>query len=43
MKFPEGTTFKEEVDSNTGQKIKIAILPDGRELKIFTEENLDSI
>lgn len=43
MKFPEGTKFKEEVDSETGQKIKIAIFPDGRELKFFTEEDLEKI
>lgn len=43
MKFPEGTKFKEEVDSETGQKIKIAILPDGREIKFFTEEDLENI
>lgn len=43
MKFPEGTKFKEEVDSETGQKIKIAILPDGKEIKFFTEEDLENI
>jgi hypothetical protein len=43
MDFPEGTIFKEEVDPETGQKIKIAILPDGTELKFYTEEDLDTI
>jgi hypothetical protein len=43
MDFPEGTKFKEEVDPETGQKIKIAILPDGTELKFYTEEDLDTI
>jgi len=43
MNFPEGTKFRDEVDSKTGQKIKIAILPDGTELKFFTEEDLEKI
>ena len=43
MKFPKGTKFKNEVDEKTGQKVKIAILPDGTELKFFTEEDLDTI
>ena len=43
MNFPKGTVFKEDVDPETGQKIKIAILPDGTELKFFTEENLTDI
>lgn len=43
MDFPKGTIFKDDVDSKTGQKVKIAILPDGTELKFFTEENLESI
>jgi hypothetical protein len=43
MDFPSGTKFREEVDSKTGQKIKIAILPDGTELKFYTEEDLESI
>ena len=43
MNFPEGTTFREEIDPDTGQKIKIAILPDGTELKFYTEENLENI
>ena len=43
MDFPEGTKFRDEVDSETGQKIKVAILPDGTELKFFTDEKLDSI
>jgi hypothetical protein len=43
MDFPKGTIFKDDVDSKTGQKVKIAILPDGTELKFFTEENLERI
>ena len=43
MNFPEGTKFREEVDSESGQKIKIAILPDGTELKFYTEEDLETI
>ena len=43
MDFPEGTKFREDIDPKTGQKIKIAILPDGTEIKFFAEEDLDSI
>jgi hypothetical protein len=43
MDFPKGTTFRNEVDPETGQKIKVAILPDGTEIKFFTEEDLDTI
>jgi hypothetical protein len=43
MKFPKGTRFKDGVDPDTGQKIKIAILPGGEEIKFFTEENLENI
>ena len=43
MDFPKGTIFKNDVDPKTGAKIKIAILPDGTELRFFTEEDLDSI
>ena len=43
MKFPKGTVFKQDIDPETGKKIKIAILPDGTELKFFTEEDLESI
>jgi len=43
MNFPEGTVFKDGEDSETGKKIKIAVLPDGTELKFFTEEDLDLI
>jgi len=43
MDFPKGTKFKDEIDKETGQKIRIAILPDGTELKFFTEENLENI
>ena len=38
-----GTKFKDAVDEKTGQKIKIAILPDGTELRFFTDEDLESI
>jgi hypothetical protein len=43
MNFPEGTVFKDGKDPYTGKKIKIAVLPDGTELKFFTEEELGSI
>lgn len=43
MNFPEGTIFREEIDPDTGQKVKIAILPDGTELKFYTEEALENI
>jgi len=43
MEFPKGTKFKDAIDEKTGQKIKIAVLPDGTELKFFTEEDLDNI
>ena len=43
MDFPKGTKFRDDIDPNTGQKIKIAVLPDGTEIKIFTEEDLESI
>ena len=43
MKFPKGTKFRDEEDPKTGQKIKIAILPDGSELKFYTEEDLENI
>ncbi len=43
MDFPKGTKFKDEIDKETGQKIKVAILPDGTELKFYTEENLEDI
>ena len=43
MDFPKGTRFKDEVDEKTGQKIKVAILPDGTELKFYTEEDLEEI
>jgi len=43
MNFPKGTIFKDTIDPKTGKKIKIAILPDGTELKFFTEEELESI
>jgi hypothetical protein len=43
MDFPKGTKFKDEIDEKTGQKIKVAILPDGTELKFYTEEDLEEI
>jgi len=43
MEFPKGTKFKNELDEKTGQKVKVAILPDGTELKFFTEEELENI
>ena len=43
MDFPKGTKFKDGVDEKTGKKVKIALLPDGTELKFFTEEDLEEI
>lgn len=43
MNFPKGTRFRDDTDPKTGQKIKVAILPDGTELKFFTEEDLEDI
>lgn len=43
MDFPKGTTFRDEVDPETGHKIKVAILPNGEEIKFFTDEDLESI
>lgn len=43
MDFPKGTKFRDEIDTKTGQKVKVAILPDGTELKFYTEEDLESI
>ena len=43
MDFPEGTKFLDDVDPKTGKKVKVAILPDGTELRFFTEENLENI
>jgi len=43
MEFPKGTIFKDAKDPKTGEKIKIAILPDGTELKFWTDEDLESI
>lgn len=43
MDFPKGTTFRDEVDPKTGQKIKVAILPNGDEIKFFTDEELTEI
>jgi hypothetical protein len=43
MQFPKGTRFKEEIDPETGQKVKIAILPNGDEIKFWTDEELEEI
>ena len=43
MRFPKGTKFKNDIDKETGEKIKIAILPDGTELKFYTDEDLEEI
>jgi len=43
MEFPKGTKFKDDVDERTGAKVKIAILPDGTEIKFFTEEELTDL
>jgi hypothetical protein len=43
MKFPPGTIFKDSVDPETGEKIKIAILPDGSKIKFWTDEDLTEI
>jgi hypothetical protein len=43
MDFPNGTKFRDEIDPETSQKVKVAILPDGTELKFYTEEDLGSI
>ena len=43
MDFPKGTKFKDAIDPETGEKIKIAILPDGTEIRFWTDEELESI
>ena len=43
MNFPKGTKFRDDIDPETGRKIKVAILLDGSELKFYTEEDLESI
>jgi len=43
MRFPKGTRFRNEIDDKTGEKIKVAILPDGTELKFYTDEDLEEI
>jgi len=43
MNFPKGTIFREDIDPETEEKVKIAILPDGTELKFFTKEDLKKI
>ena len=43
MEFPKGTKFKDDTDLKTGEKIKIAVLPDGTEIKFWTDEDLESI
>lgn len=43
MNFPAGTKFREEKDPETGEIVKIAILPDGTEIKFWTDEELKEI
>jgi len=43
MRFPKGTRFRDDIDPKTGEKIKVAILPDGTELKFYTDEDLEDI
>ena len=43
MRFPKGTRFRNDIDNKTGEKIKVAILPDGTELKFYTDEDLEEI
>ncbi len=43
MNFPKGTKFRSDVDPETGEKIKIAILPNGDEIKFWTDEDLEEI
>ena len=43
MRFPKGTRFRDDIDNKTGEKIKIAILPDGTELRFYTDEDLEEI
>ena len=43
MRFPKGTIFRDKLDTKTGEKIKVAILPDGTELKFYTDEDLEEI
>ena len=43
VNFPKGTIFKEEIDPESGKKVKIAILPDGSVIKFWTDEELTKI
>ena len=43
MNFPKGTKFRDDIDPETGQKVKIAILPNGDEIKFWTDEDLEEI
>ena len=43
MEFPKVTKFKDGTDPKTREKIKIAVLPDGTEIKFWTDEELESI
>jgi len=43
MNFSKGTKFRSEVDPETSEKIKVAILPNGKEIKFWTDENLEEI
>jgi len=43
MDFPKGTVFKEIKDPETGATVKVAILPNGDEIKFWTDEDLEEI
>jgi hypothetical protein len=43
MNFPMGAKFREDIDPDNELKIKIAILPDGTEIKFYTKEDIESI
>lgn len=43
MNFPKGTKFRKEIDPETGETVKIAVLPDGSEIKFWTDEELEKI
>ena len=43
MDFPKGTTFRKEKDPETGQIVQVAVLPNGDEVKFWTDEDLEEI
>jgi hypothetical protein len=44
MDFSKGIEFRiDEINPKTGQKVKIAIIPDGTELKFYTEKDFNNI